>query len=220
MNQLNLLLIPEDVQPCEKTLVEPVVVRPSELRKKNHKPEPEPEPEPGPDPEQLAEWDYIVDEASWNTSYEGGVLKEYYAWADTVGAYPYKEDLWNEAEQRAANWNDIVGVAETGEPQEFEDGYHYVDRDGNPCVRCWKGAINAPGAKYPWAAVSLPKPFTGVVKFVYDEGEPVYPWGSESKEFTKGFGVASIPTELGEEFLLDSEGSTTFDDSKLKITLE
>ena len=210
MTQINLLLYPEDTQSCEKTLVEPVVVKPSELRKKNHKPEPEPEPEP--DPEQSAEWDYIIDEASWNASYQGGVLKDYYEWADASS--PYKEDLWNTVENRAANWNDIEKDGQ-GNPIEYEDGYHYIN-----CERCWKGAINAPGAKYPWAAVSLPKPFTGVVKFVYDEGESVYPWGSESKEFTKGFGVASIPTELGEEFLLDSEGNTTFDDSKLKITLE
>lgn len=203
MKQLNLLTIPEDIQSSEKTLVEAVTVKPSELRKKKHNPKPA--------PEQPVEWDYIVDEASWNASYQRGVLKDYYEWADASS--PYKEDLWNTVENRAANWNDIEKDNQ-GNPIEYEDGYHYIN-----CERCWKGAINAPGAKYPWAAVVLPKPFVGVVEAVYDEGEPKYPWGSESKEFVKGFGVASIPNEFGEEFLLDDEGKTTFDESKLKFTL-
>ena len=82
------------------------------------------------------------------------------------------------------------------------------------CVHCWEGAINAPGAVYPWAAVDVPTPFTGTIKLVYDEGTPVWPWGEDVREFLKGFGIASIPTELGEQY--DAE---TFDASKLVITL-
>ncbi len=40
MKQINLLLIPEDVQLCEKTKVKPVVVKPSEMNKKPAKEEP------------------------------------------------------------------------------------------------------------------------------------------------------------------------------------
>lgn len=43
--------------------------------------------------------DYIKDEASWNESFQNGVLKRYYT------AYP-NEDLWNLTEHRAANFND------------------------------------------------------------------------------------------------------------------
>ena len=39
MRQINLLLIPEDVQLCEKTKVKPVVVKPSEMNKKPAKEE-------------------------------------------------------------------------------------------------------------------------------------------------------------------------------------
>ena len=156
-------------------------------------------------------WEYINNEASWNESYQNGLLKTYYAHYDA--ASPYKEDLWNTVENRAANWNDIEKDG-NGVPIEYEDGYHYIN-----CVRCWQGAINAPGAKYPWAAVALPVPFEGYIKFTYDNGTPVYPWGDSIRTFTKGFGIASIPEELGNEFLLDGNGNTTFDPLKLVVKL-
>ena len=77
----------------------------------------------------------------------------------------------------------------------------------------------APGAKYPWAAVALPVPFEGYIKFTYDNGTPVYPWGDSIRTFTKGFGIASIPEELGNEFLLDNNGNTIFDPAKLSVKL-
>lgn len=40
MRQINLLLIPEDIQLCEKTKVKPVVVKPSEMNKKPSNEEP------------------------------------------------------------------------------------------------------------------------------------------------------------------------------------
>ena len=156
-------------------------------------------------------WEYIYDETSWNQSYQNGLLATYYAHYDS--ASPYKEDLWNTVENRAANWNDIEKDGQ-GNPIEYDDGYHYTN-----CVRCWQGAINAPGAQYPWAAVALPIPFEGYVKFTYDNGTPVYPWGDNIRTFSRGFGIASIPSELGSEFLLDNQGQTTFDPAKLQVTL-
>ena len=158
-------------------------------------------------------WDYIVDEASWNASYENGALKDYYVWADSI--QPYKEDLWNEADQRPANWNDIV--KEGGKPVEFPDGYHYVDKNGNPCVRCWKGAFYAPGAKYPWAAVKF-QPFYGTIREEYDGVEKA-PFGTAFKQFKRTFAIESIVTMFGNEYKSDFNGNTSFDSSKLHITL-
>lgn len=161
------------------------------------------------DAEQVAgQWDYIYNEASWNASYENGALKDYYEWAD--GLSPYKEDLWNTVENRAANWNDIE-KDEKGNPIEYEDGYHYLN-----CVRCWKGAFNAPGAAYPWCAVKF-SPFYGTIKLEY-EGKEAYPWGQAFRQFKRTFGIESIPNALGAEYKCDFEGNTTFDYSKLNVT--
>jgi hypothetical protein len=40
MKQINLLLMPEDIQLCEKTKVKPVVVKPSEMNKKHSEEDP------------------------------------------------------------------------------------------------------------------------------------------------------------------------------------
>ena len=166
--------------------------------------------------EQVAgQWDYIYNEASWNASYENGALKDYYEYYDA--ASPYKEDLWNEADQRPANWNDIV--KENGVPVEFPDGYHYVDKNGNPCVRCWKGAWNAPGAMYPWAAVKF-QPLYATIKFSYEGEEDVFPWGESMRQFKRTFAIASIPSEFGKaEWKSDFDGKTSFDVSKFNVTL-
>lgn len=160
-----------------------------------------------------AEWDFIYDEASWNAAYEKPTMQAYYEWSDRVNK-PYKEDLYNTVEGRAANWNDA---------REDSNGEKVVDENGNyiydNCERCWEGAINAPGAKYPWAVVTLPEEFEGVIKFTYDGGEPVYPFGEESKQFQNIFGIVSIPNEFGDEYLLNADGETTFDPSKLEILL-
>lgn len=159
--------------------------------------------------EEVGEWDYIWNEDTWNASYANGALKDYYVWSD--GLSPYKEDLWNTVEQRPANWNDIEKDG-SGNPIEYEDGYHYAN-----CERCWLGAVNAPGAAYPWCGVKFTA-FNGTIRFNYDGGEAVYPWG-EYKEFKRTFAIASIPTELGMEYKLDGAGQTTFDPSKLAVTL-
>lgn len=162
------------------------------------------------DVEETASWDYIWNETTWNASYENGVLKDYYVWADSIS--PYKEDLWNTVELRPANWNDIEKDAQ-GKPIEYEDGYHYIN-----CVRCWLGAVNAPGAAYPWCAVRI-APFEGTIRWEYNAVESAYPWGVGTRQFTRTFAIASVPNELGEEYKLDEHGQTTFEHEKLVVTL-
>lgn len=182
----------------------------------------EPWPGPEPKPEIKATFETILDEASWNASYSDGGLKDYYEWCDGGATKPYKEDLWNGTLQRAANWNDWV-KDENNEPILDEHEYIiYTDdgtMEGTPCVRCWLGALNAPEAKYPWCVVIPPTDFVGKIKFVYDGGEPIYPFGEESKAFSRGFAIISIPATFGMEYILDEEGHTTFDSSKLDVTL-
>ena len=142
-----------------------------------------------------ATWDYIWDEASWNAAYnkENSPLKEYYE------TYP-DEDRWNFNENRPCQGRDKVD----GEWPDY-------------CQHCWQGAVNAPGAQYPWCVVNL-EPFTGNIRFNYDGGDDVFPWGENIRTFRKHFGIASIPVELGSEFLLH-DGVTTFDNTKLVVTL-
>lgn len=145
--------------------------------------------------ESIGVWDYIWSEVTWNAAYnkENSPLKEY------LERYP-DEDRWNEHENRAAQARDKVD----GEWPEW-------------CPQCWKGALNSPGAQYPWCVVNI-EPFTGNIRFNYDGGEDVFPWGTEDRTFTRHFAIASIPVELGEEFLLH-DGVTTFDPSKLVVTI-
>ena len=84
-------------------------------------------------------------------------------------------------------------------------------------VHCWEGAINANAANYPWCVVNI-EPFIGNIKFNYDGGEDVYPWGVSDRTFKRNFAIASIPGELGSEFALNN-GTTTFDPSKLVVTI-
>lgn len=83
------------------------------------------------------------------------------------------------------------------------------------CPHCWQGAINAPGAKYPWCVVTLPIPFDGTIKFVYDETNVV----ERTANTEHGYYIEAIPTLFGEEYKLDENGDTTFDSSKLNVTL-
>lgn len=168
--------------------------------------------------EESDSYDFIHDEESWNASFNNGGLKKYYVWSDAVNA-PYKEDLWNTVEERAANVNDA----------HKEDDEYVLDDNGNyiydNCERCWEGALNAPGAKYPWIVVNFDTDVNATITFKYEGKEDVQPWGDKVFGIGKKedgsdrlFGCASIPTELGEEFLLN-EGETTFDISKFKMFL-
>lgn len=163
-------------------------------------------------------FDYIHDEASWNASYTNGGLKLYYQWADEA-TKPYKEDLWNTVENRAANINDVKVDPETGEKMVDENGSYIYEN----CIRCWMGALNAPGAKYPWIVPYFTTDVNSKIIFSYEGKDNVRPWGD--KIFGKGndhkeWGCASIPEELGEEFILDEHGETTFDLNKFKMILE
>ncbi len=83
-------------------------------------------------------------QSAWEEEYNNpnSTLRKYYAWSDEANK-PYKEDLWNYVENRAANLSDARKV----------DGEYVLDENGNyiydNCDRCWLGAINAPGASYP-----------------------------------------------------------------------
>ena len=161
-------------------------------------------------------YDYIYDEASWNASYANGGLKAYYEWSDAANA-PYKEDLWNTVENRAANINDVKKDPDTNEYVLDENGNYVYEN----CERSWQGAVNAPGAKYPWIVPYFTDDVNAKIAFVYDEGEAVYPWDDRifGTGEHKSFGCASVPVELGNEFLLEN-GETTFDISKFKMMLE
>ena len=145
--------------------------------------------------ETVATWDYIWNEETWNAAYnkENSPLKEYY------DLYP-DEDRWNTQANRPAQARDKVD----GEWPDY-------------CVRGWQGAVGAPGAQYPWCVVNI-EPFRGNIRFNYDGGADVWPWGEANRTFKRHFAIASIPVELGQEFLL-KDGETTFDPSKLVVTL-
>ena len=81
----------------------------------------------------------------------------------------------------------------------------------------WTGAVNA-GAQFPWCVVIIEKGTTGKLKLVYDNGEPVYPW-SEPRTFNGGYAIVSVPSTFGQEYLLDENGNTTFDKTKLTATM-
>lgn len=162
----------------------------------------------------VGDWEYIWNEETWNESYENGGLKDYYVWSDKANA-PYKEDLWNTVKNRAANITDARKDPETGEYVLDENGNYIYD----DCVRCWLGALNAPGAAYPWCCVDI-KPFAGNIKFKYNGGDDVYPWGEDTRVFKRTFAIASIPSELGMEYKLDEQGHTTFVPENLVVTIK
>lgn len=146
--------------------------------------------------ESVGVWDYIWNEDTWNAAYskENSSLKAY------LDLYP-DEDRWNFNANRPAQARDKV------------DG-QWPDY----CPQCWKGAVGAPGAAYPWCVVNI-TPFAGTIKLNYNEGGDVYPWGESVRLFKRNFAIASIPTELGEEYKLDSEGHTTFVPENLEVKI-
>lgn len=170
-------------------------------------------------------FNYIHDKASWNYSYENGGLKKYYIWSDAVNA-PYKEDLiYTDPETgatRAANLNDAKKDPDTGEYL-LDDNGNYIYEN---CGRSWAGAFAAPGAKYPWIVPNFDTDVNSTIKFQYEGKDDVTPWGDavfgigrKADGSDRLFGCASVPTELGEEFLEDAEENTTFDLSKFKMIL-
>lgn len=171
-------------------------------------------------------YDYIHDEESWNESYANGGLKKYYEWSDKVNA-PYKEDLWNTVESRAANINDARKDPETGEYILDENGNYIYDN----CERCWLGAVKAPGAKYPWIVPYFEDDVNSKIAFRYEGKEDVMPWGDKVFGIGKKedgsdrlFGAASVASEFGDNDFLISEnrndgGESTFDIEKFEMVL-
>jgi hypothetical protein len=86
-----------------------------------------------------------------------------------------------------------------------------VSYDDN-CPHSWN-AVNKDA--FPWVVVELPKPFEGTVKFVYDETNVV----EKTKSAAHGYYIEQVAELFGSEYKLDNEGNTTFDESKLVVTL-
>lgn len=180
-------------------------------------------------------YDYIYDEASWNESYQNGGLKKYYEWSDAINA-PYKEDLIytdpNTGETRAASLADARKDPETGEYVLDENGNYIYEN----CSRNWSGAVNAPGAKFPWIVPYFDNDVNVIIKFQYDGKQDVFPWGTrvfgigrKDDGSDRLFGVASVAEEFQENGFLLPENQNNgnsewnngeaFDISKFKVIL-
>ena len=171
-----------------------------------------------PESEIPATWTNTNGRTAWEAQFAdpNSTLNKYYIWSDDANK-PYKEDLWNTVANRPANITD-ARKNEQGEYELDENGNYIYDN----CERCWLGAINAPGASYPWAVVELPIPFEGTIRFNYKDEEPVYPWGEANRTFSRGFAIASIPDELNKpELKINAEGEAEIplEDGDLIITL-
>jgi len=67
------------------------------------------------------------------------------------------------------------------------------------CSRSWAGAINNPGAKYPWVCPNITEDVNAKIRFEYEGAEPVYPWGD--KLFNAGdWGCESVAKLFGDDF--------------------
>jgi len=67
------------------------------------------------------------------------------------------------------------------------------------CERCWKGAINNPGAKYPWVCPNFTEDVDAQVIFRYEGFDDVQPWGD--KVFHNGdWGCESVAKLYGDDF--------------------
>lgn len=171
----------------------------------------------------------INNEYSYNQNFvERTALWMYYSWSDQANA-PYKEDLWNTVKNRAANINDARKNELTGEYELDAAGNYIYDN----CVRCWKGAVGAPGAKYPWITFKYEEetPVVVIFKYTYPDGtvKTVKPWGDKlfggsTDNPRRVWGVASVAQEFGDnDFLLEqnrTDGkSSTFDINRFEIVL-
>ena len=70
------------------------------------------------------------------------------------------------------------------------------------CSRCWKGAINNPGAQYPWVCPNFEDDVDAKVVFRYEGAEDEMPWGD--KVFHAGdWGCESVAKVYGDDFDID-----------------
>jgi len=172
----------------------------------------------------ISYWD-----ADWNTQYATWKVQATWATDDFSKVTVVENSIdgfvgqdYYVSVSAATPWNQLYRLAVDEQGNNYVDIWVKITSCGytGSVQQSWSGAINAPGAAYPWAVLTLPKPFAWTIKFVYDGGSPVYPWWENAIVFNKWYAIASIPTELGNEYLLDVNGETTFDPNKLQISLE
>lgn len=150
--------------------------------------------------EASTEYDYIHDEESWNDSYQNGGLKLYYTKNPD-------EDRWNVQENRPARATD-----------KNPDG----SWDDTKCPQCWQGAINAPGAAYPWIVPHFDRDVNSKLIFRYAGKDDIKPWGDiifGIGEGKKQWGCASIPSEFNDQ-TLNLNADNGFDIDKFQMILE
>ena len=90
------------------------------------------------------------------------------------------------------------------------------------CTQCWEGAVQAPGAKFPWICPNFEDDANVMIKFQYEGKDDVTPWNFTV--FGKGpghkeWGIASVATEFGDDSLAiaDNGGQDAFDLDKFKV---
>ena len=90
------------------------------------------------------------------------------------------------------------------------------------CTQCWEGAVQAPGAKFPWICPNFETDANVMIKFQYEGKADVTPWnfsvfgkGPDHKEW----GIASVATEFGDDTFAITEngGENAFDITKFKV---
>lgn len=141
-------------------------------------------------------WDYIWNEETWNAARgkKNSALNEFLS----KHSYDYRYNTYG---HRLTFCSDKLN----GEWPDY-------------CQQSWEGATKFPNTKFPWCVVNI-EPFYGTIKLNYNGGEDIYPWGEVPRNFRHHYAIISIPTELGEEFLLDENGNTTFEPEKLTVVL-
>ena len=166
-------------------------------------------------------WNTVADRAcNYNDRvYEGTIDEEVVtcsvAWASddaqkiTINSVDYYGAIFYGFEpEDVALFNDI-DLTDSAEKTLHITSIHYND----DCEQCWKGAINAPRAIFPWVAVNS---WNGIMGLTIGE-TTVYPWGEE--EISKEWGIASLPKEFGTDIVpkIDPNDPTTdtFDPANL-----
>lgn len=156
-------------------------------------------------------WNTIADRAcNYNDRvYEGTIGEDNVTcsveWASndaqkiTIGENTYYGAIFYGFEPQDVELFNDVALEESANKTLHITSIHY----NGDCEQCWKGAINAPGAVYPWAVID--NVGDAKVEMYYDD-QVCYPWGKSVKSF--GFGCASIPNELKDAgFISESEAN-------------
>jgi hypothetical protein len=168
------------------------------------------------DMDETESFEIIKDEESWNASYANGGLKKYYQWADSI--QPYKEDLWNVVEHRAAGWADWHTAA--NEEKDENGNYIYPN-----CERCFAGALNAAEAAYPWCVPNFEGDERHIVRLDYTDETSLLPWGSRQinwgcESLPKKFNsITALQGTVGDDNKVTVTNEGSFDDDKLHVSI-